>query len=233
MNLARYLPLEFRRTRLLRRTQPGPLRDYFSHPFVDARQDYRKVTYLAIDMETTGLDINRDHILSIGSVEISGDAIDLGTARHRIVSSDQPLPEQSVVIHHLTDDLIAAGAPVAEVLSEVLQNLTGKVLLAHHAVIETGFLNSACKRVFGCGFLAPVIDTLVLAQQQLRRRNAVVNNGALRLGSLREQYHLPRYKAHNALSDALAAAELFLAQAAERRGSRNTAMPLKRLLVKI
>jgi DNA polymerase-3 subunit epsilon len=233
MKLARYLPLEFRRKRLLQRTPAGPLHVYLSQAFVDTQQDYRKVTYLAIDMETTGLDSRRDHILSIGTVEVTGDAIDLATARHRIVSSDQPLPEQSVAIHHLTDDLIAGGEPIAVVLAEVLQNLAGKVLLAHHAAIETGFLDSACQRLFGAGFLAPVVDTLALAQQQLYRRNAVVNSGALRLAALRERYHLPRYKAHNALSDALAAAELFLAQAAERRGNVEATLPLKRLLVKM
>ena len=39
--------------------------------------------------------------------------------------------------------------------------------------------------------------------------------GDLRLFNLRERYHLPNYKAHNALSDAISTAELFLALAAE------------------
>ena len=39
--------------------------------------------------------------------------------------------------------------------------------------------------------------------------------GDLRLFNLRPRYNLPRYKAHNALSDAIATAELFMALAAE------------------
>ena len=232
MSLARYLPLEWRRKQLLRRTPAGPLREYLTEPFPDSKLDYRDITYLAMDLETTGLDVKRDHILSIGTVEIKGDTIDLSTAQHRIVSTSKTLPEASVVIHQLTDDRIAEGETITAVLVDVLRALTGKVLLAHHAAIEVGFLRSACLRIFGVELLVPVVDTLALAQQQLTRRNAIVSDGALRLAALREDYHLPRYKAHNALSDALAAAELFLAQAAERCGG-GSGLQLKSLLVKL
>ena len=231
MSLASLLPLEWRRQRALRRTPSGPLHDYLQHPFPDSNQDYRQVRYLAIDLETSGLDPKRDHILSIGSVEISANAIDLGTARHNIVSSDQTLSENSVVIHRLTDDIIAEGESIAAALTDLLTHLTGKVLLAHHASMDVGFLRRACQRVFGGNLLVPIVDTLALAQQQITRRNDVVRGGALRLAALRERYHLPRYQAHNALSDAVAAAELFLAQAAERAGDE-AHFALKRLLMK-
>lgn len=232
MSLARYLPLEWRRRQLLRRTQAGPLRDYLAHPLPDRHLDYRRLTYLAIDLETTGLDARKDHILSIGTVEIRQDAINLSTARHVIVSSDQTLSERNVVIHRLTDDVVAEGESIATALTQLLHRLAGKVLLAHHAVIEVGFIRRACLDVFGGDFIAPVVDTLALAQQQINRRNEIVSHGALRLAALREQYHLPRYQAHNALSDAIATAELFLAQAAERC-DKQASLPLKSLLIKL
>lgn len=231
MSLVRYLPLEWRRQRSLRRTPAGPLHDYLTHAFPARDQDYRQSTFLAVDLETTGFDCKKDHILSIGSVEIRGDMIDLGTARHVIVSSNQELAEANVAIHRLTDDIVARGEPIATALAELLRQLSGKVLLAHHADIEVGFLRIACRDIFGGEFIAPVIDTLALAQQQIRRRDEIVSRSALRLAALREQYHLPRYHAHNALSDAIAAAELFLAQAAERSG-RQANLPLKSLLTK-
>ena len=59
--------------------------------------------------------------------------------------------------------------------------------------------------------MVPVIDTQALALRQLKRQHALIRNGDLRLFNLRNRYHLPVYKAHHALSDALATAELFLA----------------------
>lgn len=232
MSLGRYLPLEWRRKQRLRHTPAGPLHDYLSAPFPDRTRDYRELTYLAIDMETTGLDPKQDHILSMGTVEIRRNVIDLSTAQHVIVSSRQPLPEKSVALHRLTDDVVARGEPIAQVLTNFLNGLAGKILLAHHAAIEVGFLCHACQRIFGNTLVVPVVDTLLLAQQQISRRNVIVSAGALRLAALREHYHLPRYTAHNALSDAIAAAELFLAQAAERCGNQ-AHLPLRSLLAKM
>ena len=57
------------------------------------------------------------------------------------------------------------------------------------------------------------IDTLEIAQRVFERRNHTIQPGDLRLFNLRPRYNLPQYRAHNALSDALATAELFLAMA--------------------
>ena len=92
-----------------------------------------------------------------------------------------------------------------------MEKLSGNVLLVHHGAIESGFLNNLCQSLYQQEFYMPIIDTEVLAGRRLQRKQQAIQAGQLRLFNLREQYHLPAYKAHNALSDALAAAELFLA----------------------
>jgi DNA polymerase-3 subunit epsilon len=61
----------------------------------------------------------------------------------------------------------------------------------------------------------PTIDTQVLARRRFERRDQPYQPKDLRLFNLRTTYGLPRYQAHNALSDALATAELFLALTAD------------------
>ena len=70
--------------------------------------------------------------------------------------------------------------------------------------------------------MKPVVDTLTIEHQRHSRTGGVgvTEAGALRLGAARERYGLPRYPAHDALTDAIAAAELFLAQVAHRSGAR-------------
>jgi DNA polymerase-3 subunit epsilon len=58
------------------------------------------------------------------------------------------------------------------------------------------------------------VDTLALQQRLLPGHHRAVD-GSLRLDVVRRTYGLPRYTAHHALTDAIAAAELFLAQVAE------------------
>ena len=212
----RILGLDFRRRRLLNRAAPGPLRDYLATPFPDRGADYRSVEFVSLDLETTGLDPRRDEILSIGLVALQGNRIDLGTARHYLITPTRAVPERTAVIHQITDDQAARGHRLAEMLPLVLSRLSGRVLLGHHVRVERQFLDEACTRLYGTRFLIPLADTEALIRRWMERRNQPFAGRDLRLHALRERYGLPRYKAHNALVDALATAELFCAFLANR-----------------
>lgn len=207
---------DLRRRWGLRKAPAGALRDYLSAPFPKPSRDYRQVDCLAIDLETTGLDAKRDQILSVGYLVVRGNRIELATARHRLVRATGAIPEESAIIHQITDDQAAQGESLEPVLADLLSDLAGKVMIAHHATVERSFLDAACRQVLGGPFVVPVIDTQVVALRTFERRQTPYKGSDLRLHALSERYNLPRYNAHNALSDALAAAELFLAQAAQR-----------------
>ena len=220
--------LDWRRRWQLRRTPPCPLHDYLARPLPPKGRDYRTTDFVAIDLETTGLDASRDLILSVGYVVLHGNRIDLSSTCHRVVRIDRSIPEASAVIHQITDDQSARGLELIDVMAELLDVLAGKVLVAHHASIECGFLGNACRRLWGGGLPVQVVDTQVLAHRTFERRQTAFKASDLRLHSLGERFNLPRYGAHNALSDALAAAELFLAQAAYRDNGQG--LPLKEFL---
>lgn len=220
---------EARRRRRLAKAPAGPYRDYLAHPGPDRKADFRAADYLALDLETTGLDPRRSELLSAGFVVVrNGTRIDLSTARHRLICPQGEIPEQSAVIHRITDDRAATGDRLRDVMVELLGALAGRVLIAHHARVELGFLDQACRRLYGRPFSAPVADTQGLAIRTLERGNQGYRGRDLRLSALRDRYHLPRYPAHDALSDALAAAELFLAITA--RHAPDHRVPLARVL---
>lgn len=200
------------------------MRDFLSEPFPGGGRDYRDVDYLALDLETTGLDAKKDVILSFGYVTLRGARIDLSSAHHQVVRISRAIPEASAVIHQITDDQSAGGAELEDALAGLLQALAGKVMIAHHARVELGFVGAACKRLYGQGLLVPVVDTQVVARRTLERRQIAFKGSDLRLHALGDRYNLPRYGAHNALSDALAAAELFLAQAAHKDVGKGLAL---------
>ncbi len=220
--------MDLRRRWALRRAPAGPLRDYLETPFPKPSADYRDLALLAVDLETTGLDPKRDAILSVGWVGVEHNRIDLGSACHRLVRTARPIPEASAVVHRITDDQAAGGECLDDVLAELLEKLAGKVMIAHYASVEKGFLSAACRRIYGVGLPLLVIDTQALAKRTFERRHIVFKGSDLRLHALGERYNLPRYGAHNALSDALAAAELFLAQASYR--DRGKGAPLRDFL---
>jgi DNA polymerase-3 subunit epsilon len=215
--------MDLRRRRLLGQAA-GALREFYRRPFAPPRSDCRTLGFVAVDLETTGLDPERDEILSIGLVDIERLRIDLAGARQYLLRPARAIPERSAVIHRITDDDAAAGATLAAVLPEVLARLAGKVLVAHHARLDVGFLDRACRRLYGAGLVLPVIDTQQLARRGLERRNQPFGAQDLRLAECRMRHNLPRYRLHNALSDALACAELLLVQLAQHDTDRPIAL---------
>lgn len=213
--LERFFSKEIQRKRYISRAPAGPMRDYLSAPLAAKKSACREVDIVALDLETTGLDPKQDSILSYGLVHLRKMSILLKTSQHGVISVVKEIPEETAVIHQITDDVAASGKPLEEVLPGLLMELRGKVMLAHYARIEQNFINAACRELYGVPFVIRTIDTLVLARRLFEIRNHTIQHGNLRLFNLRPQYNLPQYKAHNALSDALATAELFLAMAAE------------------
>ncbi|MCW8882143.1 MAG: exonuclease domain-containing protein [Sedimenticola sp.] len=209
--------LEERRNWWTRKMPDSPLLDYYETPFPNRDLDWRQVDYLALDFETTGLEAKQDQILSVGYATIKGDHLLLSSATHILARPTMDIPEASAVVHGILDDEAGGARKLEEVLPIVLNALKGKALLAHHAAIEYEFLNNACMNIYGFPFLCPVVDTLALEVRQFRMQDKAIRSGDLRLAKARARYGLPRYPAHNALTDALAAGELFLAQVAYRR----------------
>lgn len=182
-----------------------------------------EVELLAVDLETTGLDPDRHEILSVGMVPVVRLTIELGGARQYAVRPVGPTGVgASATVHGITDDAAAEAAPLAEVLPEVLAALDGRLLLAHHTPIEVGFLRAAC-RVHGLTWPdVTAVDTVRLQRRVLRRASSPghLTDAELSLAAARRSLGLPRYRSHEALTDALACAELFLAQVAALSGDR-------------
>jgi DNA polymerase-3 subunit epsilon len=209
---------EQRRGKALRSARPGPLRTYLEATLPDLGTPLADLRLLAVDIETTGLDPRRDRVLSIGWLPVDGGRVVLGGAGRVVVRDEGGAAGvgQSATVHGLTDDRLADGVPLEDAVTRLLQALAGRVLLAHFARIETGFLAAVCERAWGAGMPCVVVDTFDLERRAVAGGwGSEPERGALRLWAARERRGLPVYRAHEALTDALACAELYLAQAAE------------------
>lgn len=180
-----------------------------------------QVSLAALDLETTGLDPRRDAIVSLGLIPFDLARIRLAESRYWVVKPDTGLAPESVRFHHITHSQVEQAPPLSQVLAELLDAMTGRVMVVHYRPIERAFLDRAARRLLGGPLSFPVIDTMQLEARYQRRAALGLwrwwhgqRQASLRLADARRRYGLPAYRAHHALTDALATAELLQAQVA-------------------
>ena len=174
--------------------------------------------FVAMDFETTGLDSNNDDIVSIGLVPFNWQRIHCNKAQHWLLQPKQKLADESIVIHGITHSEVADAPDLSALIEPLFEAIAGKVVVVHYHQIERLFLNNALMKRIGEGVEFAAIDTMELERRALQSRRGFIGKlfgeklGSLRLGDCRARYNLPAYSAHNAMTDALATAELLQAQ---------------------
>ncbi|WP_432695916.1 3'-5' exonuclease [Marinobacterium sp. YM272] len=208
---------------LAERTKHPKLREFYEAGAVAADTPIDQVPMIAMDFETTGIDPSKDDIVSIGLVAMSLNRISLSKSRHWILKPRSNLSHKSVCIHGITHSEVETAPDLKRILEELLEIMAGKVIVVHHRGIERNFLNAALQTRIREGIEFPVIDTLELEARLHRRRHQRYldklfgrKKVSIRLAESRSRYNLPHYRPHDALTDALASAELLQAQVANR-----------------
>jgi len=184
---------------------------------------WASVTYWSLDVETGGLNVRRDALLSIGMVPIRGAAVRVGEAYATLVrpGPDESIREDSIRTHQLVPSEVVDAPPPEAVIGEVDRRLREGALLVHNASVDVPFLRRLYRNSQRHWPAPPVVDTVNLLwaaqERQLFREPASTALPELELGMARARLGLPPHSAHDALSDALATAELFLVLAARLR----------------
>lgn len=193
---------------------PPPIYQLLTSPLPEPNTDVRQQTLISLDFETTGLNPHKDKIISIGWVPITQNVIQLSGARYFLVKSLSKKSNRQAIIHHILPEMQRQGIPLQQGIDVLFEQLAGKVLLTHGSVIERQFLTYYTQQQGWPSLPLIWLDTLKI-EQKYQRYSWQYHTGAnedWRLSHLRKNYHLPDYQAHHALSDAIATAELYLAQ---------------------
>ncbi len=208
---------------LARSAHDARLKRYYAAGAPPAQAPLSAVPMAALDFETTGLDPAEHEIVSMALVPMTLAQVQAGQTRHWIVKPRGDLQAASVAFHGITHSQIAAAPDLDAVLQSLLDAMAGRVMVVHGRQIERAFLAAALRSRLGEGIEFPVIDTMAL-EARLHRRSAGFwgrwrrppPQRSIRLGDSRIRYGLPHYRPHHAPTDALATAELLMAQVADR-----------------
>lgn len=156
------------------------------------------VTFVVVDLETTGGSAADCAITEIGAVKVRGGEV-LGEFQ-TLVDPGAPIPALVRVLTGITDALVAGAPRIEAALPSFLEFAAGSVLVAHNAGFDVSFLKAAAGRgeLPWPGF--PVLDTVRLARHVISRDEASNH----RLATLAALFRSPVSPNHRALQDARA-----------------------------
>ncbi|MBR4960871.1 MAG: PolC-type DNA polymerase III [Clostridia bacterium] len=169
---------------------------------------------VVFDIETTGLSAVSCKITEIGAVRIQG-----GKVLERfnmLVNPGEPIPKNIVELTGITDEMVANEPGIEVVLPKFFEFVGDKLLIAHNAAFDTGFIRQAAENL-GLPFTNPYLDTLAMS----RYMNPDLKNH--KLDTLAKHYDLGDFNHHRACDDAEMLAQIYFCMAAslEEEGISN------------
>jgi DNA polymerase-3 subunit epsilon len=176
----------------------------------DTTRPWREVRFAVIDVETTGLDLRHDEIVSIGVALIERAQL-LPAGFYRTIRPARPISVASVKIHSLTARDLDQAPSLPSVLDEVCALTREAVIVAHAAWIERAFLDRAL-RDRGERLPDDVLDTAALARSL---GLCPPGTGEPSLEALSRALGMPVHTPHHALGDATTTAQLLLVLASK------------------
>ncbi|MBC9248983.1 DNA polymerase III subunit epsilon [Pseudomonas alcaligenes] len=171
---------------------------------------------VVLDLETSGLDLQRDQLLAIGAVVIEDGAIDFSQQYEATLCRAGHQASASTLIHGLAPSAIAAGSEPAEALLGFMEFLGDSPLLAFHAAFDQHMLARALKQSLGLRLRHPFLDVAELAPLLCAEAPPRCHD----LDDWLQHFQLQVSNRHHASADALATAELalILLSRAKRQG---------------
>ncbi len=162
--------------------------------------------FVILDLETSGLNMRRDQVLSIGAVVIDNGAIDLSQQFECTLQRDGHQASASTLIHGIAPNEIANGEDPAEALLSFMEFVGDSPLLAFHAEFDQRMLARALKQSLGYRLQHAFFDVAEIAPL-VSPRAKLPHAG---LDDWTQHYGLQVHQRHHASADALVTAELAL-----------------------
>jgi len=150
--------------------------------------------YVAFDLETTGLSSRDDKIIEIGAVLMqNGRELD---RFQTFVDPQMKLQRETIELTGITDQMLKGAPKLEEIFPKFMEFVGDRVLVAHNADFDTGFIRAACDKL-GYPYTYTSADTLVLSQNLMPQLNR------FKLDVVADALSLPEFNHHRAADDAV------------------------------
>jgi len=177
---------------------------------VGAQQPAALARWVVVDCETSGLDPWRDSLIALAGVTVQRARISASDAFAVVVRQDVPSTRENILVHGIGDDRQLAGEPMPQALEAFLRFAGDAPRVAFRAAFDQAVL-SRCAHAIGRPESGPWLDLAELLPVLFPGRGKIEST----LDDWLSAFGVAHRSRHDALGDAYATAQLFLAALAE------------------
>ncbi|HCI02073.1 MAG TPA: 3'-5' exonuclease [Oceanospirillaceae bacterium] len=171
---------------------------------------YRGDEMVALDIETTSMDVKQAEILSIGAVIIKDNRVKSSNGLSINIQAPANLPAESVKVHLLRRIDLADGLPLEEALRKLLEFVGNRPLVGYYINYDLAVLDKVMRPLFGFGMPNRSVDIISLFRRRLNLK--AMNDFEMKLGfdDIAKQLQIPIVGRHTALGDAITTAMMYI-----------------------
>ena len=167
--------------------------------------------YVVVDVETSGLNLWEDRLISIGAVAMVNGKLALGDSFYVVLQQPMVSDRENILLHGIGGAAQTAGMPAPDALLAFLDYLRKDPLIAFHVAFDQTMIRRAMRSYLGFSFRHPWLDMAYVMPAL---------NPGLACRSLDDwiaRFDIYNEARHNALADALVTAQLFQVGIAQAR----------------
>lgn len=183
-------------------------------PRVALDQSVAQSRYVVVDVETSGLDLRRDKLISIGAVAVVNGKIALGDSFYAVLQQRAASDKSNILLHGIGKAEQLEGEAPAEALLAFLEYLGKDPLVAFHVTFDETMIRRALREYLGLSFRHPWLDLAYVMpglNPPLARKYRALDDWITHFGIRIDARH-------NALADALATAQLLQVAHSQAQG---------------
>lgn len=178
---------------------------YHARPAIPANTPLSELRCVVVDVESTGLDPSTDRLIAIGAVTVENGTIRLGSGFELVLRQSQASARANILIHGIDGTTQLAGLDPVAALIRFLDYAKRAPLVGYHADFDRMMINRAAGTALGYAPAADWLDLAYLAPAMLGEPGMPLPQG---LDQWTSRFGIENHARHNALSDALATAQL-------------------------
>jgi DNA polymerase III subunit epsilon len=166
---------------------------------------------VAIDCETTGLNTRLDDVVTVAAVPIRGSRILASERFEATVKPQAKMKAEAIKVHRLREGDVETGRTIEKVLPELLRFIGSRPLVGYYLEFDIAMLNKHLRRMLGIELPNARIEVSGLYYERKYGDAPPGTQVDLRFAAILADLGLPVLDQHDAFSDALMTAMMFLA----------------------